>query len=260
MIQTTQAADLLIAARRDGHKIASLPPDCEPKTLEDAYAIQEAIIDRIGLPLVGWKVALTNDEALRRANAKEPSAGPLFAPYVGPSPFVIDRQADSVAGFECEFVFRLSAGLPAAKGPYTAETVLPAIGSLHPAIEVVGLRLANRAALGVRGSVADHAGNFGVYYGEAVRDWRRVDLPAAKVRHLVDGEEIAASSGANVLGNPLNSLAWLVNHLAGRGRELAAGQWITTGAATGPLPAPVGSIVTGDFGELGTVEVRFPGG
>jgi 2-keto-4-pentenoate hydratase len=87
-----------------------------------------------------------------------------------------------------------------------------------------------------------------------------VDLPAAKVRHLVDGEEIAASSGANVLGNPLNSLAWLANHLAGRGRELTAGQWITTGAATGPLPAPAGSTVTGDFGELGTVEVRFPKG
>ena len=74
-----------------------------------------------------------------------------------------------------------------------------------------------------------------------------------------DGDEIAASDGANVLGNPLNALAWLANHLAGRGHELKAGQWITTGAATGPLPAPVGSTVTADFADLGTVEVRFQG-
>lgn len=259
MVDAENAAKLLITARRDGARIDALPAGAEPATLDDAYAIQDAIIDHIDLPLAGWKVALTNDEAQRRAEADEPAAGPLFAPFIHASPNVIDRDADCVSGFECEFAVQLAEDLPASGAPYDAKSVTAAVASLHPAIEVTGIRLGNRASLGVRGTVTDHAGNFSLVCGPAVENWRDLDLPACTVQHLVDGEEIAASDGANVLGNPLNALAWLANHLAGRGHALKAGQWITTGAATGPLPAPVGSTVTADFANLGTVEVRFQG-
>jgi len=259
MVDSAKAAKLLIAARREGQKMDALPADAEPANLGDAYAIQDAIIEQFGLPPAGWKVALTNDEAMQRAGANEPAAGPLFAPHIGSGPGVIDRHADCVAGFECEFAFRLASGLPASGAPYEAADVKDAIESMHPAIEVVGARIANRPALGVRGTVADHAGNFSVVLGNPVPDWAALDLAQCAVRHCVDGNEIAASSGANVLGNPLNALAWLANHLAGRGRELEAGHLIITGAATGPLPGPQGSTITGDFGALGVVEVRFEG-
>lgn len=257
MVDSAKAATLLIEARRDGRKMDALPADAEPANLGDAYAIQDAIIEQFGLPPAGWKVALTNDEAMQRAGANEPAAGPLFAPHIGSSPGVIDKHADCVAGFECEFAFRLAKGLPAAGAPYDAADVKATIEAMYPAIEVVGMRIANRPALGVRGTVADHAGNFSVVLGLPVADWEDLDLAQCGVRHCVDGEEIAASSGANVLGDPLNALAWLANHLAGRGRELKAGQVIITGAATGPLPGPQGSTITGDFGDLGRVEVRF---
>ena len=257
MVDARRAAALLIAARQEGRKLEALPSGAEPETLEDAYEIQEEILNGIGLKLAGWKVALTNDEAMAGAGAKEPAAGPLFAPHIQAAPQTVEGGADTVGGFECEFAFKLARTIPAEGAPYTGEVVAAAIGSLHPAIEVVGLRIANRPSLGVRGVVADHAGNYSFVYGDAVPDWQTLDLAACSVRHLVDGGEIAASNGANVYGNPLNSLAWLANHLAKRGHELTAGQWITTGAATGPLPAPVSSRVTADFGALGTVEVRF---
>ena len=170
---------------------------------------------------------------------------------------MIEDPAEVVGGFECEFAVRLAADIPAAGAPYQLEGVLDAVEALYPAIEVTGLRIGNRPTLGVRGTVADHAGNNRLVYGATVDDWRSLDLPNCAVRHLVDGEEIAASNGANVLGNPLNSLAWLANHLADRGHEMKAGHWITTGAATGPIPAPVGSTVTADFGTLGSVDVKF---
>jgi 2-keto-4-pentenoate hydratase len=259
MVDTAQAAALLIDARREGRVMEALPAGAEPENVKDAYAIQDAILERIDLPLAGWKVALTNDEAMHRAGADEPAVGPLYAPHIHEAPWRITEHVSSVAGFECEFAFRLGADLPASGAPYDRESVKPAVASLHPAIEVVGLRIANRRALGVRGTVADHAGNFGVCYGAAVEDWQSLDLAECGVRHLVDGEEIAASSGANVLGNPLNSLAWLANHLAGRGHALAAGHWIISGAATGPLPAPPGSTMTADFGTLGRIEVQLSG-
>ena len=100
MVDAEKAAALLIAARRDGARIDALPAGAEPATLDDAYAIQDAIIAGIDVTLAGWKVALTNDEAQRRAKADEPAAGPLFAPFIHISPNVIDRDADCVSGFE----------------------------------------------------------------------------------------------------------------------------------------------------------------
>lgn len=257
MVDVKKAAQLLIAARRDGRKMEALPSEAEPKTLADAYAIQDEILKNVGLKLGGWKVALTNDEAMARAGAREPAAGPLFAPYIIATPQTIERSSETVGGFECEFAFRIGKDIPAEGAPYTAQVIAAAVESLHPAIEVTGLRIANRPKLGVQGTVADHAGNFSFVYGPAVANWRSLDLAQCGVRHLVDGKEVAASSGANVLKNPLNSLAWLANHLAKRGHEIKAGQWITSGAATGPIPAPIGSTVVADFGKLGKVEVRF---
>ena len=257
MVDVKKAAELLIAARNDGRKMEALPADAEPQTLDDAYAIQDEILEGIGLKLAGWKVALTNNEAMKRAGASEPAAGPLFARHIVATPQMIEGGSESVAGFECEFAFRLGKDIPAEGAPYTGQVVAAAIDTLHPAIEVVGLRIANRPSLGVRGTVADHAGNYSFVYGPAVPGWQKLDLAKCGVRHLVDGEEVAASNGANVMANPLNALAWLANHLAKRGYALKAGQWVTTGAATGPIPAPAGSTVTADFGALGTVEVHF---
>jgi len=257
MVEAKKAADLLIAARNDGRKMEALPNDAEPKTLEDAYAIQDEILKSFGLKLAGWKVALTNDEAMERADASEPAAGPLFAPHIIASPQTIEGASETVGGFECEFAFRIGKNIPAEGAPYTGQVIAAAVDSLHPAVEVVGIRIANRPSLGVRGLVADHAGNYSFVYGPAVADWQKLDLAKCGVRHLVDGEEVAASDGSNVLGNPLNALAWLANHLAKRGYEIKAGQWITSGAATGPIPAPPGSTMSADFGPLGTVEVHF---
>lgn len=257
MVDARKAAELLITARNNGRKLEALPSEAEPQTLEDAYAIQDEILKTIGLKLAGWKVALTNNEAMERAGAKEPAAGPLFTKHVVATPQTIEGGQETVGGFECEFAFRLGKDIPADGAPYTGQIVAAAIDSLHPAIEVVGLRIANRPALGVRGTVADHAGNYSFVYGPAVPGWQKLELAKCGVRHLVDGDEVAASNGANVLDNPLNSLAWLANHLAKRGTELKAGQWVTTGAATGPIPAPAGSTVTADFGALGKVEVHF---
>lgn len=257
MVEVNKAADLLIAARRDGRKMEALPTEAEPNTLEDAYAIQDAIMKNIGLKLAGWKVALTNDEAMERAGATEPADGPLFAPHIVASPQTIEGSSDTVGGFECEFAFRIGKNIPAEGAPYTGQVIAAAVESLHPAVEVVGIRIGNRPSLGARGVVADHAGNFSFVYGPAVPNWERLDLAKCGVRLLINGEEVAESNGANVLGNPLNALAWLANHLADRGYEIKAGQWVTSGAAIGPIPAPPGSTVSADFGPLGTVEVHF---
>ena len=138
------------------------------------------------------------------------------------------------------------------------EQAAGAVATMHPAIEVTGQRFKTRDALGRPASTMDFAGNFAFVFGEGVAEWRKFDLPNHGVEHIINGEVIVTSTGANVLGNPLNSIAWLANKLATRGLELKAGDWISTGAATGPIPVAAGADVIAAFGDLGRVRCTLP--
>jgi 2-keto-4-pentenoate hydratase len=62
--------------------------------------------------------------------------------------------------------------------------------------------------------------------------------------------------GANVLGHPLNSLAWLANETAAAG-GLRAGEIVTTGSAIPPQPVGPSASATATFAGLGAVTVSF---
>ena len=74
------------------------------------------------------------------------------------------------------------------------------------------------------------------------------------IRRLADAAE-------NFLGDmrcvPAEAVADLVNHLAARGYELAAGDFVSTGAATVPQPFVAGDNIIADFGSLGIIELQF---
>ena len=68
---------------------------------------------------------------------------------------------------------------------------------------------------------------------------------------------LKSGRGAAAMGHPVTSLTWLLNWAREHGRDVSAGQIISTGTCTGHLFAARGDTVTADFGELGTVEARF---
>ena len=61
----------------------------------------------------------------------------------------------------------------------------------------------------------------------------------------------------NVDGGAFGAAAELANTLAARGRRLAAGDFITTGSVTTPVPVVAGQAVVADFGPLGRVELAL---
>src|SRR3546814_8303181 len=95
MVDTAKAADLLIAARREGNIVAleELPP-----TLDEAYAIQNAIVERIGAPVLGCKAAFTNAGAMQKMKTTEPPMGPLLETWVMQTcatlPMPVDRSEE----------------------------------------------------------------------------------------------------------------------------------------------------------------------
>ena len=158
---------------------------------------------------------------------------------------------------EAEIGFRVRHELPADGAPYDAVSVSGAIGETLPAIEVVDSRYLDWSSAGAPQLIADNGATGFWVYGDAVPGLGGIDPEDHAVQLYRNGEKAETGNASNVLGSPLNVLAWLANHLADHGRPLQAGDLVTTGTTIAVSPAFEGDEVVADFGSLGPVSVRF---
>jgi 2-keto-4-pentenoate hydratase len=252
-----KAVGLLLAARGDFRRLDGFPADCAPRSIEDGYAVQEAFAAAWGLPVAGYKIACTSEEAQRMLKSPAPFPGRVFAPYLLNSPAEVAHGAFHDPGVEGEFAFTLAGDLPARKTAYARAEVEAAIAAVHPAIEIVDPRWRDWIGAGVAAIVADNAANGALVLGPGTADWRRFDLPRHGVRLVIDGREIARGTGAAVLGDPVTALVWLANDLSRRGFGLKAGQAVTTGTCTSLHKVKPGAVASVEFGALGSATVAF---
>ena len=82
--------------------------------------------------------------------------------------------------------------------------------------------------------VAANIFNAGVIMGNPVPSWRDLDLGAAYGSMTINGEVVGEGHGSDVMGHPLEPLAWLANKLAEQGFGLLAGMVIITGSIVSP--------------------------
>ncbi len=83
------------------------------------------------------------------------------------------------------------------------------------------------------------------------------DIVQWPVNMTINGVEKGAGTGSRALGDPLNVLLWLVNHLLARSMGLRAGDIVSTGTCTGLDSVHPGDVARADFGTLGAVEIEF---
>jgi 2-keto-4-pentenoate hydratase len=103
--------------------------------------------------------------------------------------------------------------------------------------------------------VAGNAWNAGIVLGPPVADWRRIDLARVTARLTINGHEIGTGSGGDVMGSPLNALAWLADKLAAAGAPLCRGMIVMTGSMV-PIEYPrPGDHVSVAVSRLGTAEL-----
>ena len=96
-----------------------------------------------------------------------------------------------------------------------------------------------------------------IRFGNAVEDWQGTDFQHHPISLSVSGGNTAENFLGEMRCVPAEAVADLVNHLAARGHELAAGDFVSTGAATVPQPFVAGDSVMADFGSLGVIELQF---
>jgi 2-oxo-3-hexenedioate decarboxylase/2-keto-4-pentenoate hydratase len=249
--------DRLASTRAD---LPPLPPDIEPQDLDEAYAAQEMLQERWTRqrgPVVGYKIAVTTPVMQNLMGIGHPCAGAIFNRYFYESPVTIRRSDYVNVAVECEIAMRLGDDLPGRGRPHDQESVAAAVDSCHAAIEIIEDQNADYKKVSARGLVANNAWNGGAVIGPAVRDWRKLDLAALGGTMTIEDVEQGRGKGADVLGHPLNALAWLANTLVERGRPLRRGTVVLTGSIVSTKWPKAGETVRSSIEALGEAIARF---
>ncbi len=245
-------AALLIEARIAGRKIDAIPAELAPRDEDAAYALQDLVVERLGVRVGAWKVGAASP-------ASRPSCAPIFAGHMAESPAHFLATIGGLNGVEAELAVRIGRDLPARAVPYSEGEVWDAIDSLHVAVEYLESRFLDHTAVPELAVLADNISNGGLCWGAPVEAWRTIDLSEPEACLTVDGREVTRAVGGNAAGHPKRLVAWLANHLARRGRPLRAGMLVTTGSHSGFNVAPLNAPVVARFIGLGEAKLTLVG-
>lgn len=243
------AADLLLAARHSGQRLAALPDEVRPQTMLAAYAIQDAVAAKLG-PIGGWKVGA-------KSAAAEPTCAPLPATLILRSPQRFAAGRFALNGVEAELAFTLSCDLPPRAQPYGIADLEASVATVHPAIEIVDSRFADIVAVDTLSLLADFHSNGALVVGNGVALPRAFESSSQGVALDIDEVRVVESRGSNPAGDVLSLLAWLANHAAVRNGGLRRGDLVTTGSWTGMRFVASGTRVEAAFAGIGGVDVGF---
>src|SRR6185503_7944372 len=206
-----KAAARLLEAHERRERFAPLPAELAPKTVAEAYAIQDAFLalrsDKLG-PIAGYKIALSSAEMQKFVGVDAPQAGAILRSLVRRTPARI-RASDYVRLIvEFEVGVEMDDDLPAADAPFSRERVAQAVGAVMPAIEIADDRDADYTQLSRHPFelIADNGWNEGAVLGEPVRAWRSLDLGQVLGVATINGRKVGEGRGAAALGHPLDAL------------------------------------------------------
>jgi 2-keto-4-pentenoate hydratase len=250
-------ADYRLARRRLPGLEAAIRPADEAQAYRVQAALHEILTGTELGPVAGHKIGCTTKVMQEFLRIPNPCAGGVFARTVYDSPAVIPHAQFVRAGVECEMVVRLGADLDAAQAPFTAERVAGAVEAFMPGMEIVDDRYVDYKSLDTPTLIADDFFDAGCVIGRPVREWRKLDIPALSGITRIDGVEVGRGRGADVMGHPLNALAWLANSLSVRGRSLRAGEFVFTGSVVETKWVSRGERVLMEIEGLGEVEAVF---
>jgi len=245
--QIAEAAALLVKAHEDRKPLTDFPDSCRPTTLEDGYAIQDAVAARLNATVGGYKAIAPKDG--------EPTRGPLYASMIRATPTRFPAAAVRPCGIEGEVAFRFKTALPPRAAPYTREEVAAAAEACA-AIEVVAFRFADHSKKSVFERLADNNFNGGFVHAAPLADWRGLDLANLHVTLEVNGAVVDEHDGGHPTGDPLGVAVALANMLRG-GPGIREGQFCTCGTYTGLRFLNPGDICVVRFDGLGEAQVGF---
>jgi len=251
-----QKAERIVELFRSRRPTEILPAGVYPASLEEAYAIRrcfQEIEEATGRGAVaGYRIGLTTPVMQQLCGIAESCYGVIFASQVHDRRAELSTRDYCRLGVETEIVLRLGADLPQGDDP---EHVAAAVESAAAAIELIEDLRYDYRLLDASAMVAGNVWNAGAVLGVPVTEWQALDLARVTARLLINGREIGSGVGGDVMGHPLNALAWLAGKLAAAGTPLRRGMIVMTGSMV-PIQHPLaGDRVLVEVSGLGAAEL-----
>jgi 2-keto-4-pentenoate hydratase len=255
-----------VKARQSAGSFAQYP-GVQPPDLASAYRCQDEAIALWQDTVAGWKVGWIPEPHSTKYGAQR-LVGPIFSKTVrrAASGQSMDAAvfAQGFAAVEAEFVFQLARDAPANVTEWSAETARRFVRTMHVGIEIASSPLRDINDFGPAVIASDFGNNAGLLLGPEVPDWQERAPESLHCETRIDGALVGQGTAAGVSGGPLAALAFALRCNALRGRPLRAGDYVSTGAATGVHPIGTGQKAEAIFTGIASLECRIaamtPGG
>jgi 2-keto-4-pentenoate hydratase len=252
MFNPALAARFFDEAHRQRATYRNLPPELAAKSVEEAYAAQEALCElwqaRFG-PVAGLKIATTTRVMQQLMGIDHPCGGMIFASRIHRSRAAIDKADFVNLRIECELAVRVGRDLPRGAAAHTRESVRAAVAEVMAAFELIDDRHADYKSCSALSLIADNAWNGGIVVGAGMAPARGLELSGIAGRLLRNGREVAAGQ----TDDPLGALAWLANLAAERGRPIQAGMVVITGSVVATVDVAAGEQLVFALDAIGDV-------
>jgi 2-keto-4-pentenoate hydratase len=237
-----------VALRQEG-KPWSLASTQGVNTLDQAYEVQSEVVKRLYPGRSGFKAGLTTPAAQQKYKVPAPLFGVLPSTGRLASGAVVDSTAFHSLKLEMEVAFILTE-------PITARvaSVQALVGRVRvaPAIELPDLAFSDPSAVTGLDLVAANVSPAKFILGQE-RKPDGLDLSEVNPVLRRGGTEIGRGKFSDAMGDPWQSLLWLVNEAQNQGYAPVRGDVFLTGAMGGLIPALPGNHHA-DFGALGYIE------
>lgn len=248
-------AAAFVRARRSAACLTAYPGTLPPD-LAAAYRCQDQAIALWDDIVAGWKVGWIAEPLSTRFGAQR-LVGPIFRRALqhlnGGATADAPVFEHGFAAIEAEFVFQIDRDTPANAVDWTAEAARRFVRAMYIGVEIASSPLQNINDYGPAVVASDFGNNAGLLLGEPVPDWQTRDLDSLQCETRIDGSVVGRGSAATVSGGPLSALAFALALNTRRGKPLRAGDFVTTGAATGVHEIAVGQSAEVVFQGLGTM-------
>ena len=257
--QNDAISQRLVNARLNAEPLPDFPGQL-PETLEQAYAIQTANIERWPDEIGGWKVAGLSPADQERLGADR-LAGPVFRSRIhtignGDS-IVVPVYEGGFAAVVAEVVFKLGVDVPASDRTYSDEDLIAAMAAAYCGSEIASSPMKVVNERGPTSVISDFGNNAHVIIGPEIPDWQSLPPNALTATVTIDDDVVGEAAVNSITGNPLLALRRLVEICAARGIDLPAGTIVSTGAITGVHDVALSSASRVDYGDFGRFDVSY---
>ncbi|RLI73227.1 2-keto-4-pentenoate hydratase, partial [Archaeoglobales archaeon] len=239
-------AEEIVKAEDKKEQIEPITNRCKI-SIDEAYQVQKEVIrvkERRGEKIIGKKIGLTNKVIQQAFGVNEPDYG-----YITNKMLVSEVKTDELIQprIEAEIAFFLTEDLNDANRAKILKSVFAI-----PALEIVDSRIKDWKVK-IQDTIADNASIARVVLGNKLIPIKELNLQLIGMVFKRNGKIISTGVGANVMGNPILALEWLIRKLAELNDYLKAGEIVLAGSLIIPMTVNVNDTFEAEFYALGCV-------